>query len=155
MGDKKQICVPREDAVFWMDQNGIWHNEHGKFEHPKVIRYFNASIRKDDHGYYVYQSTDEFDEKVYFPYVETAVFAVDVRIGETVELVLNIHQTISIHGGDLLIRSDNLYLKTPEHLIKFTPKAMLKLARFITEQDDGHMVLTVNGQTCDILTADP
>ncbi|MCP4022082.1 MAG: MFS transporter permease, partial [Desulfobacteraceae bacterium] len=65
---KKQIIIPKEDAVFWMDKHGIWHNEHGPFEHPKIIKYFNASIQKDDQGYYVNQATGEFEEKVYFSF---------------------------------------------------------------------------------------
>ncbi len=23
--DMKQIIVPKENAVFWMDENGLWH----------------------------------------------------------------------------------------------------------------------------------
>ncbi len=58
-----------------MDANGIWHNEHGRFEHPKIINHFNRSIQKDDLGYFLSQMIDEAkEEKVYFPYEETAVF---------------------------------------------------------------------------------
>ena len=74
----KQIIIPKENAVFRMDGNGVWHNEHGKIEHPKIIKYFHQSIGKDDRGYFVFQTTDEFEEKVYFPYEETAMFVFDI-----------------------------------------------------------------------------
>lgn len=145
MGQKKQIIISKEDSVFWMDENGVWRNEHGRFEHPKIIRYFNASIARDDKGYYVYQATDEFEEKVYFPYEETAVFVVDVKIRETVQLVLNSMKTAAFEDGRLFSRNDNLYLDTGDHLIKFTSQALIKLSRYMKDQD-GHMILDINGR---------
>ena len=52
---KKTIVIPKENAVFRMDGNGIWHNEHGRFEHPKIINHFNRSIQKDEQGYFLSQ----------------------------------------------------------------------------------------------------
>lgn len=75
-----------------MDKNGVWHNEHGKFEHPKIIRHFNRSIQKDDLGYYLFQQTDECEEKVYFPHEDTVLFVVDFSLGEELELTLNTTQ---------------------------------------------------------------
>ena len=49
------IIIPRERAVFRMDANGVWHNEHGRFEHPKTIHHFNRSIRQDDQGFFLCQ----------------------------------------------------------------------------------------------------
>lgn len=144
MGNKRQIIVPKEDAVFWMDENGVWRNEHGRFEHHKIIQYFNESIAKDDNGYYVYQATDEFEEKVYFPYKETAVFVVDIKIRETVHLILNTMKTAAFEDGRLFSQNDNLYLETDAHLIKFTSQALIKLSRFMKDQN-GQMVLDING----------
>ncbi|MBW1695092.1 MAG: hypothetical protein JRJ41_13325 [Deltaproteobacteria bacterium] len=63
----KEVVVPKEDAVFWLDAFGRWHNEHGTFEHKKIINFFHSSIRKDADGYYLYQKRDDsIIEKVYF-----------------------------------------------------------------------------------------
>ena len=86
---KKEIIIPKEDAVFWMDENGRWHNEHGSFQHPKVVGYFHTSIRKDKDGYFLSQEHDDFSEKVYFRYAETPLFVFDVIRGEDILLVLN------------------------------------------------------------------
>ena len=68
----KKIVISKDKAVFWLNQNGRWCNRHGEFEHKKIIDYFNASIRKDKGGYYVAQTTDDYQEKVYFHYEDTA-----------------------------------------------------------------------------------
>jgi hypothetical protein len=134
----KQIVIPKEEAVFRMDANGNWHNEYGRFEHPKVIRYFNTSIRKDENGYYVYQSTEEYEEKVYFPYEDTALFVVDIIVDADLLFVLNTAEKISPDPDKdrLFIKQDSLYLETAEHLIKFSSHAMVRFSKFIKEKQD-------------------
>lgn len=141
---KKQVIVPKEKAVFWMDGNGIWHNEHGKFEHPKIISFFNASIRKDDLGYHVFQETDELVEKVYFPYEDTALFVVDLILAPTVDLILNTRARIPLIPEELYIRNDAAYLDTGEHCIKFTDRALIKLSRILEDRDNG-LILHMDG----------
>ena len=85
----KEIVIPKEDAVFWMDKNGHWHNEHGKFQHKKIIDYFNGCIKKDKDGFYLTQERDTYREKVYFPYEETAYFVFEVIKDKDITLVLN------------------------------------------------------------------
>ena len=73
--ETKEFVVPKEKAVFWLDAYGRWHNEHGVFEHKKIISYFHSSIRKDAEGYYLFQKhNDHTIEKVYFKYEDTALF---------------------------------------------------------------------------------
>ncbi len=132
--EKARIIIPKENAVFWMDKNGIWHNKHGKFEHPKIIAYFHKSIRKDDQGYHVYQIRDGCEEKVYFPYEDTALFVVDVK--DTRTLVLNTTDTLPLDPSRLFIRDDNLYIDTPEHRIKFGQRALMTLADHLEEKED-------------------
>ncbi len=143
---RKQIIVSKEDAVFWMDKNGNWNNEHGKFEHPKIIRYFNSSIKKDENGYYVHQVSDEVEEKVYFSYEDTALFVVDVKEKEGMIFVLNNNDTVKIDSGQLFIREDNLYLQTPEHRVKFASRALLKISKLM-EEKDGQLSFVINGKT--------
>jgi hypothetical protein len=145
--DMKQIIVPKENAVFWMDKNGIWHNEHGKFEHPKIIAYFHKSIRKDDQGYHVYQIRDGCEEKVYFPYEDTALFVVDLKDNHT--LVLNTTDTLPLDPSRLFTRDDNLYIDTPEHCIKFGQRALMKLARLLEEKED-RLFLVLDGTAHEI-----
>ena len=151
MNAPKQIIIHRENAVFRMDADGNWHNEYGRFEHPKLIRYFNASIRKDENGYYVYQSTEDFEEKVCFPYEDTALFVVDIIVGSELLFVLNNTDKISlehrvdtgvghrddqgVNQGQLFIEGDSLYLETEEHRIKFSSNALVKFSKFIKEEE--------------------
>ncbi len=144
--EKKSIIVPEEKAVFRMDKNGIWHNEHGKFEHPKIIRHFNRSIQKDDLGYYLSQETDNFEEKVYFPHEDTALFVTDFFGGEKLKLTLNTTKTLTLDPTQLFTRNDSLYLQTPEHCIKFSQHALVKLSRYM-EETDGRFCLKLNQTT--------
>ncbi len=132
------IVIPKEKAVFYMDGNGIWHNAHGRFEHPKIITHFNRSIQKDDQGYFLSQMIDDGRrEKVYFPYEETAVFAVDIRPTDGLTLILNTGVRHILDPNTLFIRKDNLYLETPDHLIKFNQQALAKMARYLEDTDQG------------------
>jgi hypothetical protein len=135
MSARKQIIIPKENAVFRMDVNGNWHNEHGRFEHPKIIRYFNTSIRKDENGYYVYQSTEDFEEKVYFPYEDTALFVVDIIAGAELLFILNNAEKINPEQGQFFIEQDSLYLETAEHRIKFSSHALVKFSKYIKEEE--------------------
>lgn len=144
--DRKQIIIPKEDAVFWMDKNGFWNNEHGKFEHSKIIKFFNRSIKKDNAGYFVHQVTDAVEEKVYFSYEDTALFVIDVKVGKDILLILNTGQTLEFESGQLSIKDDNLYFQTADHRIKFLSRALIKFSEFMTEKD-GQYLFTINGRT--------
>lgn len=132
--DIRQVVIPKEDAVFWMDGNGAWHNEHGKFEHPKIIAHFNRSIRKDASGYHVYQKSDEVEEKVYFVHGETAVFVVDVSLKDPMRILLNTGARLDLDPTRLYSENDGLYLETPEHLVKFTSRALVKLSAILVDE---------------------
>ena len=144
--EKRSITVPKEKAVFWMDKNGVWHNEHGKFEHPKIIRHFNRSIRKDDLGYYLSQETDEFEEKVYFSHEDAVLFVVNFSLEEELRLTLNTAKVMTLDPTQLFTKNDGLYLQTPEHCIKFSQHALVKLSRYM-EETDGKFCLRLNQAT--------
>ncbi len=144
--EKRSITVPKEKAVFWMDKNGVWHNEHGKFEHPKIIRHFNRSIRKDDLGYYLSQETDEFEEKVYFSHGDAVLFVVNFSLEEELRLTLNTAKVMTLDPTQLFTKNDGLYLQTPEHCIKFSQHALVKLSRYM-EETDGKFCLRLNQAT--------
>ena len=143
---QREIIISKEDAVFWMDKNGGWHNEHGKFEHPRIIKYFNASIKKDENGYYVLQETAECIEKVYFHYEDTALFVFDIKVNEDIVLILNTNDTMPFDPKQLFSRDDNLYLQTPEHRVKFKDSALLKISKFM-EEKDGQLFFTIKNKT--------
>ncbi len=140
---KRLIVIPKEKAVFWMDGQGFWNNEHGKFEHPKIIKHFHRSIRKDKDGYHVFQETDEFEERVYFPYEDTALFVFDIRFKKDRTLLrLNTGVDLPLDGERLFTQNDQLYYQAPEHRIKFTEKALVKLAPFLDEEE-GRLCFTL------------
>ncbi|HCY86846.1 MAG TPA: MFS transporter permease [Desulfobacteraceae bacterium] len=144
--DRNIKIIPKEDAVFWMDGNGVWHNEHGPFEHPKIITYFNRSIQKDELGYFVSQDLEGTEERVYFPHEETAVFAVDIRKGDPVTLVLNTGAGIPVAPEQLYIENDALFMESPKHLIKFNQQTLAKMAGLFTETGQG-LALVLNGKS--------
>ncbi len=140
--DKQEIIIPKEDAVFWMDGNGRWHNQHGEFEHKKVIAYFNRSIGYDADGYFVSQARGDVVEKVYFRYQETALFVVDIiQNNDDLRLLLNTGKQIPLNPKKLFIRNDSLFMHVENQLIKFTDRSMMKLSNRL---DDTNGQLTIH-----------
>lgn len=129
----KQIVISKEDAVFWMDEHGSWQNEHGPIEHPRIIKYFNSCIQKDEKGYFVHQKTEKTEEKVYFSFVDTAIFVVGIRFDNDVVLMLNNGETIILDPKRLYSKKDSLFCKTEDHLIKFSIGALIKISKYLSE----------------------
>jgi hypothetical protein len=132
-----EIVIPKEKAVFWMDAHGRWHNEHGVFEHPKIIAHFNAQIRWDRDGYYLSQEINDHIEKVYFPYEDTALFALDLLSGPPEVLRLNTGERLPLDPRRLALKGDDLYQLRDGERIKFSERCLLKLAERI-DDSDGH-----------------
>ncbi|MBU0986482.1 MAG: MFS transporter permease [Proteobacteria bacterium] len=146
MGRKpKQIVIPKDQAVFWLDKNGRWNNVHGEFQHKKIIDYFHASIKKDKDGYYLSQTTQGCKEKVYFHYEDTALFVFNVIKGEEITLVLNTGKKIKLRPKKLLMQADRLYMQVGRERIKFAEPSLLKIAEFI-EHDKGHYFIRAKGR---------
>ena len=141
----KEITIKKEDAVFWMDANGRWHNQHGEFEHKRVIDYFNRSIGHDTEGYFVSQQRGELIEKVYFPYEETALFVVEIISEKDIWLLLNTGKKISLDPNSLMIKNDFLFIQEDHQLIKFNDRSMMKLSNHF-EEKDGQFQLRLNGK---------
>lgn len=140
--DLKLVVIPKEDAVFWMDRFGKWHNDGGPFRHKRIIDYFNASIRLDDNGYYVEQIRETVREKVYFRYEDTPLFVTDVINGDPLELVINTGERITLAPESLFVSKDNLYLQRDGERIKFNDRVLLKLAIFIEYDEDQYYFST-------------
>jgi len=151
--EKKEFVVPKEEAVFWLDARGRWHNKHGVFEHKKIIDYFHSSIRKDADGYHLMQKHDDRTiEKVYFKYEDTALFVFDVKPqddSDDIRLILNTKDEIPLAPENLFVQNDNLYMEHAGHRIKFIDRAMLKLAHRL-KFDQHRYHLELRGKTHDI-----
>ncbi len=141
-----QIVIPKENAVFWMDARGRWHNRHGRFEHQRIIDHFNRSIRHDQDGYYVTQERGGIREKVYFAHAETPLFVVQIHCGDPPELVLNTGSTLMLDPGQLFTHADQLYQRSGQMCIKFSDRALLALAPHLTETGAG-LALCINDRT--------
>ncbi|MFH1102815.1 MAG: MFS transporter permease [Pseudomonadota bacterium] len=141
----KEVVVPKENAVFWLDKNGRWHNRHGEFEHKKIIDFFNQSIQRDENGYYLGQTHDDHVEKVYFTYEDSAIFVFDVIKDEGgVNLVLNTKRKILLDPKRLFIEGDFLYVSFNKERIKFTDQAAMKLSDLL-EFREGHYLIRIQG----------
>ena len=151
--EKKEVVVPKEKAVFWLDAYGRWHNEHGMFEHKKIISYFHSSIRKDADGYYLFQKHDDQTiEKVYFKYEDTALFVFDVKAqndSDKIRLILNTKDEIPLAPENLFVQNDNLYMEHAGDRIKFIDRAMMKLAHRL-KFDQHRYGIELSGKTYDI-----
>jgi len=140
----KEVVIPREEAVFWLDSRGYWRNAGGKFRKKKIIDYFHAAISKDENGYFLHQQKGDVFEKIYFPYEDTALFVFDVCFETSdpapdITLVLNTGRRLSLNPRRLYTQNDCLYLKADDDIIKFTERALMKLSDVLDEK---------NGQFC-------
>jgi len=148
MSEIREFVIPKEKAVFWMDRNGCWNNEHGKFRHKRIIDYFNSCIQKDADGYYLTQMNGDVREKVYFPCEDTAFFVTDiVKKDEEIRLLLNTKEEIPLTPENLSVKNDCLYLQNGENLIKFTERAMLKIADCIAYENGQYRFCNKEGKT--------
>ena len=130
-----EIVIDRDKAMFWLDSNGCWQNRHGKFRHPKIIRHFHASIRRDRHGYHLYQENGCHVEKVYFRYEDQALFVFDVLQNDDIILVLNTRQHVKLNPRKLFIKNDNLYMQTGEEVLKFVELGLMKISLLLQEEN--------------------
>ena len=149
----REVIVPADKATFWMDRWGNWCNRHGRFEHRKIIAYFNAAVQRDAQGFFVSQINGDVREKVYFNYEETALFVFDVKLGDVITLVLNTGRQVGLEPGMLFIRNDHLYAREGRELIKFNQASMLKISRFF-ENAGEHCFLVYKGQRAAIPVMD-
>jgi len=140
----QEVVIPPQSAVFWMDRFGRWCNESGRFRHKKLIDFFNASIRRDEHGYFVEQIRENVREKVYFLYEDTPLFVIDATLEPPIELLLNTRERLVLVPGDLFIHGDDLYVQRGEERIKFNDRVLLKLAGFI-DYDGKHYAICIDG----------
>jgi len=143
-GNPKIVIIPPERAAFRLDAHGRWHNQGGPFRKKKIIDYFNRAISRDDRGYYVGQQNGEVEERVYFPYEDTALFVVHLTVDPPC-LDLNTGRKIDLIPEDLFVRGDNLYVRLGDETAKFAERALLQLSRHLDE-DAGQLTLTVAGR---------
>ncbi|CAB1077154.1 hypothetical protein JY97_03445 [Alkalispirochaeta odontotermitis] len=137
MAEKSRaIVIEKDKAVFWLDENGCWHNETGKFRHPKIIQHFHACIKRDRQGYYLGQKNGKITEKVYFPYEDQALFVFNVIFQNDVTLVLNTKKQVKLKPRKLFIKNDCLYMNMGEEIIKFAEQGLMKIARLLEEEND-------------------
>jgi hypothetical protein len=136
----KEWIISKEDAVFWLDKHGYWHNQHGKFQHKKIIDYFHSAIKKDKHGYYLSQIRDNFREKVYFRHEDTALFVFDVIRADDVVLVLNTKRRIKLKPRKLFIKEDSLYMAHADETIKFAEQGLMKISELLEFEDEQYYI---------------
>jgi hypothetical protein len=147
---RTEIIIPKDRAIFWLDKNGRWHNAHGEFEHKKIIDYFHSSIKRDENGYYLFQKRGDVQEKVYFHYEDTALFAVDLIKDKGMTLILNTRKQIKLKPRNLFIRGDDLYMRMGEETIKFAERGLMKISDLL-EYDNDQYFIKMNNRKYKIL----
>jgi hypothetical protein len=140
----KEVVIPKEKAVFWLDGNGCWHNEYGRFRHKKIIDYFHASIKKDQNGYFLSQSNENFIEKVYFHHEDAALFVFDVIADNGIILVLNTKKRVQLDPEKLFMKNDNLYMQLGEETVKFAEHGLRKIADLLEDEDNRYFIRLKN-----------
>ena len=139
-----EIVISKEDAIFWLDENGRWHNAHGEFQHKKIIDYFHSSIQIDEKGYYLFQERGNLREKVYFHYEDTALFAVDLIKDGDITLILNTKKQIKLKPKNLFTRNDNLYMRLGQETIKFSDRGLMKISDLLEFKDQQYFIKVKN-----------
>ena len=139
-----EIVIPKDKAVFWLDKNGRWHNAHGEFQHKKIIAYFNASIKRDQNGYYLFQERGNLREKVYFHYEDTALFAVDLVENDHITLILNTQKHVRLKPKNLFTQNDSLYMRLGNENIKFAERGLMKISYLLEFSDDRYFIKVNN-----------
>jgi hypothetical protein len=137
-----EVVIPREKAVFRLDARGRWCNRHGVFRNRRICDHFNAAIRRDAAGYHLRQELPDRVEKVYFPYEDTALFVVQVALGDPVELTLNTRRRVALDPALLFVRGESLYLTLEGERVKFTERATLNLAEAMEFTPEGYAIRT-------------
>jgi hypothetical protein len=141
---RTEIVIPKDEAIFWLDKNGRWHNAHGKFQHKKIIDYFHSSIKKDENGYFLSQERENLREKVYFHYEDTALFAVDLIKDKDITLILNTKNQIKLKPKNLFTRNDNLYMRMGQETIKFAERGLMKISDLLEFTDEQYFIKVKN-----------
>jgi len=137
-----EVVIPREKAVFRLDARGRWCNRHGVFRNRRICDHFHAAIRRDAAGYHLRQELPDRVEKVYFPYEDTALFVVQVALGDPVELTLNTRRRVALDPALLFVRGESLYLTLEGERVKFTERATLNLAEAMEFTPEGYAIRT-------------
>ena len=145
----KKVVISKDEAVFWLDANGRWHNKFGPFQHKKIIDFFHSSIRKDKDGYFLSQTINNIEEKVYFRCEDGAIFVFDVISGSNLTLVLNTGKKITLMPEKLWIKQDCLYMQDGGQQIKFTEHSLMKISKLI-ENKDGRYCIKVKNRKYEI-----
>ncbi|MFO7838446.1 MAG: MFS transporter permease [Desulfosalsimonadaceae bacterium] len=143
----REVVIPREDAVFWLDSRGWWRNRGGRFRKKKINDYFHAAIAKDEHGYFVSQQKDDVLEKVYFPYEDTALFVFHVifRKDSPPLLELNTGRRIELDPETLYSKNDCLYIEKNRETIKLSERALMQIAPLL-DQDQNGLCIVIRGE---------
>lgn len=148
MSDKQKpvIIIPKEQAVFRLDGNGVWwHIDGEKFSNPKIIDYFHSMIQKDEGGFFLEQEHEHYIDKVYFSCEDTALFVFGIIKGDRPTLCLNTGKKFPLDPEKLMLKNDSLYIEDGNDLIKFNERAMFALADYM-EDTDGQYVMVIDGE---------
>ena len=143
-GQSRVVVIPKEKALFWLDKDGRWQNEDGRFRHKKIIDHFHVSISKDADGYYVSRGKGGVLEKVYFRCEDTALFVFNIVETEKIILILNTRKRIKLNPAQLYLQHDNLYMIEDGEKIKFAEHALIKISKFIEEKGN-KLIIKING----------
>lgn len=144
--DLQERVIPKEEAIFWLDAHGFWHTAQGKFENQKIIAHFHSCIRKDDEGYYLEQDHAHYREKVYFRYEDTALFVFHVEKGDPIVLVLNTGRRVDLKPKKLYTAGESLFVHLGNECAKFSENALLSIAEYLEDDDEGHYYIRVKGR---------
>jgi hypothetical protein len=112
----KEWIIAKEDAVFWLDKNGDWHNEHGKFQHKKIIDYFHSAIEKG------------------------VLFVFNVIEADDIILELNTKRRVKLKPRKLFIKEDSLYMAEKDEIIKFAEHALMRISKLLEYENDRYFI---------------
>ncbi|MBS3731985.1 MAG: MFS transporter permease [Desulfobacterales bacterium] len=144
------VVIPKQEAVFWLDREGLWRNAGGRFQKKKIIDYFHRSIDRDEHGYFLMHDKGGRWEKIYFPYEDTALFVFDVHADDPargdIRLTLNTGRQVPLDPDRLYIHQDRPYMMLADERVKFAERAMIKISKWLGEDARGRLCIDLGGR---------
>lgn len=134
--------ISEEASGISLSARGEWFHHGEPVLHPRVIRLFHRSIRRDDEGrYYLYNLLGTLEEHVYFTVEDTAFFVERLDFDESTKSF-----TIRLNNEDKealdvkTLREDErgvMYCRTRNgDRARFSQSALMKLSDFVKTEGE-------------------
>ena len=143
--------VSKERSEIRLSERGHWFHRQEPFENENIIRFFHRAIRKDESGrYYLYNTFEGNEEKVYFEVEDTAFFVWRVKFDRgsgVFRITLNTgsEETLDVHSLHEDARGVMYCLLSDGDRARFNPRSLQQLSEHAVMDGDA-IFIDVKGE---------